>query len=231
MEKENILIIEDEAKIARFVELELNYEGYNVEVVNDGREGLDKAIQNDYDLIKLDVMLPSLNGMEVLRRLRSVSDVAVIMLSAKGEVTDKVMGLDIGADDYMSKPFAIEELLARIRVCLKRKRNTKDIEAKDLLNVGNLVIDDKKYTVSYKNENIELTKKEFDLIKYMVENKGIVLTRDKILENIWGDEYVGDTNVVDVYIRYLRSKIDNKFNTKIIHTVRGVGYQIKNEEN
>jgi len=230
MQKESILIIEDEAKIARFIELELNYEGYRVEVVNDGRKGLDKAIQNEYDLIILDVMLPSLNGMEVLRRIRLVSEVAVIMLSAKGEVTDKVMGLDIGADDYISKPFAIEELLARIRVCLKRKRNSNDTDTKKLLRVGNLVIDDKKYTVSYKNDNIELTKKEFDLIKYMLENKGIVLTRDKILENIWGYDYVGDTNVVDVYIRYLRSKIDDKFNIKIIHTVRGVGYQIKNEE-
>lgn len=230
MENSKILIIEDEVKIARFVQLELEYEGYKVEICHDGREGLDKAIKNDYDLIILDVMLPSLNGMEVLRRIRAFSNVTIIMLSAKGDVTDKVMGLDIGADDYMTKPFAIEELLARIRVALKRKLNSTPKANYDVLQVGKLSIDEKKYAVKYDEEIIELTKKEFDLLKYLIDNKGIVVTRDNILQKIWGYDYLGDTNVVDVYIRYLRSKIDNKFNIKLIHTVRGVGYQIKDEE-
>lgn len=231
MDKSNILIIEDEVKIARFIQLELQYEGYNVEICHDGREGLSLVIQNNYDLIILDVMLPSLNGMEVLRRIRAISDVTIIMLSAKGEVTDKVMGLDIGADDYMTKPFKIEELLARIRVCLKRKINNIPVVDNDILKVGKLIVDDKKHVVTYDNENIELTKKEFDLLKYILDNKGIVVTRDNILQKIWGYDYIGDTNAVDVYIRYLRSKIDNRFNIKLIHTVRGVGYQIKDEQN
>lgn len=230
MNEKKILIIEDEVKLARFVELELKYEGYKVDVSNDGREGLNKALDNEYDLILLDVMLPSLNGMEVLRRIRQVSDVLVIMLTAKGEVTDKVMGLDIGADDYMTKPFAIEELLARIRVAFKRKVEVKKVEEdNEITKIGNLCIDAKKHEVTYDREKIELTKKEFDLLKYLMDNKGIVLTRDMIVRNIWGYDYMGDTNVVDVYIRYLRSKIDNKFNINLIHTVRGVGYQAKDE--
>ncbi|MEG0843166.1 MAG: response regulator transcription factor [Romboutsia sp.] len=231
MDKPNILIIEDEVKIARFIQLELKYEGYSVDICHDGRDGLNMSIRGNYDIIILDVMLPSLNGMEVLRRIRQVSDVTIIMLTAKGDVTDKVMGLDIGADDYMTKPFAIEELLARIRVSLKRKRDNINNINTDTLIVGKLVIDDKGHVVTYNNENIELTKKEFDLLKYILENKGIVVTRDNILQQIWGYDYIGDTNVVDVYIRYLRSKIDNRFGVKIIHTVRGVGYQIKDENN
>ncbi len=225
----NVLIIEDENKIARFIELELRHEGYNVDIVSDGREGLNKALSNDYDIIVLDVMLPSLNGMEVLRRIRAVSDVSVIMLSAKGDITDKVMGLDIGADDYMAKPFAIEELLARIRVCLKRKSGLAS-KVKEELKVGKLVVNEKKHKVTYDNYEIELTKKEFDLLKYLIENKGVVVTRDNVLEKIWGYDYIGDTNVVDVYVRYLRNKIDNRFDVKIINTVRGVGYQIKDDE-
>lgn len=226
----NVLVIEDENKIARFIELELKHEGYNVDIVSDGREGLNKALSNDYDIIVLDVMLPSLNGMEVLRRIRAVSDVSVIMLSAKGDITDRVMGLDIGADDYMAKPFAIEELLARIRVCLKRKSGLISKSKEEGLRFGKLVINEKKHKVTYDNNEIELTKKEFDLLKYLVENKGVVVTRDNVLEKIWGYDYIGDTNVVDVYVRYLRNKIDNRFNVKIINTVRGVGYQIKDDE-
>ncbi len=227
---EKILIIEDESKIARFIELELRHEGYIVDISNDGREGLDKCLNNDYDMVILDVMLPSLNGMEVLRRIRNVSNIAVIMLSAKGEITDKVMGLDIGADDYMSKPFAIEELLARIRVCLKRKGITSKSEDETILSVNNLMINEKKHSVSYKDEVIELTKKEFDLLSYLVKNKNVVMTRESVLENIWGYDYFGDTNVVDVYVRYIRSKIDNRFDVKIINTVRGVGYVVKDEK-
>ncbi len=230
MSKRKILIIEDEVKLGRFVELELKYEGYEVDVRHDGREGLNSALENNYDLILLDVMLPSLNGMEVLRRIRQVKDVLVIMLTAKSDVTDKVMGLDIGADDYMTKPFAIEELLARIRVSFKRKGDINKIEEDfSITKVGNLCIDDKKHKVTYNDEVIELTKKEFDLLKYLMDNKGIVLTRDMIVRNIWGYDYIGDTNVVDVYIRYIRSKIDSKYKVNLIHTVRGVGYTIKDE--
>lgn len=229
MGKSKILIIEDEVKIARFLELELKYEGYQVEIAHDGREGLNLAINNEYDVIVLDVMLPSLNGMEVLRRIRAVSNVSIIMLTAKSDVTDKVMGLDIGADDYMTKPFAIEELLARIRVMLKRNKSHSIVKDENIITLGKLSIDIGRHLVTFNGEHIELTKKEFDLLKYMLDNKGIVITRDNILQNIWGYDYIGDTNVVDVYIRYLRSKIDNRFDIKLIHTVRGVGYQIKDE--
>ncbi|MTK10796.1 MAG: response regulator transcription factor [Clostridiaceae bacterium] len=227
MINEKILIIEDELKIARFVQLELEHEGYVVDQAQDGRIGLDKALKGNFDLIILDVMLPSLNGMEVLRRLRQSSEVPVIMLTAKDEVMDKVMGLDIGADDYMTKPFAIEELLARIRVTFKRKRIS--ISNSSLIEIGKLKLDMDKYTVTYDNESIDLTKKEFDLLKYLMINKDIVLSRESILEKVWEYDYAGDTNVVDVYIRYLRSKIDDKYNEKFIHTVRGVGYQLKHE--
>jgi two-component system, OmpR family, response regulator ArlR len=222
-----ILIIEDEVKIARFVELELKYEGYAVEQAHDGRVGLQKALEGEFDLIVLDVMLPSLNGIEVLRRLRQNSEVPVIMLTAKDDIMDKVMGLDNGADDYVTKPFAIEELLARIRVALKRKSIA--AAASKTLQLEKLCIDLEKHNVSYDSNSIDLTKKEFDLLKYLLENKNIVLSRDKILETVWGFDYFGDTNVVDVYIRYLRSKIDDKYDKKFIHTVRGVGYMIKYE--
>jgi two-component system, OmpR family, response regulator ArlR len=225
---QRILIIEDEVKIARFVELELKYEGYVVEQSHDGREGLEKAVEGNFDLIILDIMLPSLNGIEVLRRLRQSSEVPVIMLTAKDDIMDKVMGLDNGADDYITKPFAIEELLARIRVALKRKKveenNSKTLQ------LGKLCLDLEKHTVAYNNNPIDLTKREFDLLEYLLTNKNIVVSRDKILEAVWEFDYFGDTNVVDVYIRYLRSKIDDKFNEKFIHTVRGVGYMIKHEE-
>jgi len=224
--KGNILIIEDEIKIARFVEMELNYEGYKVTKVHDGRQGLMKARNEEFDLILLDIMLPSMNGIEVLRRIREESEVPVIMLTAKDETMDKVTGLDMGADDYITKPFEIEELLARIRVALKRKKVTKKQE----LRYKELLMDLEGYNLSYNGENIELTKKEFELLRYLLENKNRVLTRDKIIETVWGYDYFGDTNVVDVYIRYLRSKIDDKYNQKIIHTLRGVGYMIKDEK-
>ncbi len=227
MDEEKILIIEDEIKIARFVQLELQHEGYIVDKAADGRIGLEKALKEDFDLIILDVMLPSLNGMEVLRRLRQSSEVPVIMLTAKDEIMDKVMGLDIGADDYITKPFAIEELLARIRVTFKHK---KVLEVKsNIIEIGNLKLNMDKYVLTYDDEIIDLTKKEFDLLKYLMINKNIVLSRESILEKVWEYEYAGDTNVVDVYIRYLRSKIDDRFNYKFIYTIRGVGYQLKYE--
>lgn len=225
---QRILIIEDELKIARFLELELGHEGYLVDQANDGREGLNKALDNKYDLIVLDIMLPLLNGIEVLRRIRQNSEIPVIMLTAKDETMDKVIGLDMGADDYITKPFAIEELLARIRTALKRKGQK--LEAGKVLEVNSLRLDLDKYSVTFENEAVELTKREFELLKYLVENKNIVMTRDRLLETVWGFDYVGDTNIVDVYIRYLRSKLDDKYNRKLITTIRGVGYVIKDEK-
>lgn len=223
-----ILIIEDEQRIARFLELELQHEGYVIEKAYDGRNGLEKAQSDDFSLIILDIMLPGLNGVEVCRRIRQSSEVPIIMLTAKDSTMDKVMGLDTGADDYVTKPFAIEELLARIRVALKRKSSIYTKPSNTLL-VNGLKIDLDKYLVTYNDSPIELTKKEFDFLHYLMENKNMVLTRDQILEKVWGYSYFGDTNVVDVYIRYLRSKIDNKFNRKFIHTIRGVGYLLKDE--
>lgn len=228
MTNQKILIIEDEIKIARFIELELKYEGYTAEQCHDGREGLHKALEGNFDLIILDIMLPSLNGVEVLRRLRQNSEVPVIMLTAKDDIMDKVMGLDTGANDYMTKPFAIEELLARIRTALRRKKT--EIASLKTIQLEKLCLDLEKYNVTYAGNIIDLTKREFDLLKYLLENKNIVLSRDKILETVWNFDYFGDTNVVDVYIRYLRSKIDDKYNKKFIHTIRGVGYMIKNEK-
>jgi DNA-binding response OmpR family regulator len=223
-----ILIVEDEEKISRFLELELNHEGYAVEQAFDGKKALELLENNTYDLVILDVMLPKLNGMAVLRRLRKFSSVPVIMLTAKDDTMDKVMGLDSGADDYLTKPFEIEELLARIRVCLKRLKK-KEVKKSNCLNFNQLEINTDMMTVSYNDESIDLTKKEYELLKFLVENKRIVLSRDLILNKVWGYDYYGDTNIVDVYIRYLRSKIDEPFNQKIIHTVRGVGYILKDE--
>ena len=223
----HILIIEDEVKIARFLELELQHEGYEVSVSHDGREGLTLALAHSYDLVILDVMLPSLNGMEVLRRIRQVSDLPVIMLTAKDDVMDKVMGLDLGAQDYLTKPFAIEELLARIRVLFKLKTASLSTKQPNTLSCGKLTLYPDKFEVNYNGTPIILTKKEFELLEYLMKNKNIVLTRNQILENVWGYNYIGDTNIVDVYIRYLRNKIDQPFEQKLIYTIRGIGYQIK----
>jgi len=226
MMKEKILIIEDEEKLARFLEMELLYEGYQVEKAFDGRTGLELAQSEKFDLIILDIMLPGLNGMEVLRRLRRSTSIPVIMLTARDTIMDKVAGLDSGADDYMTKPFEIEELLARIRTAL---RKTRVMQQNEILTAGPLTMDVKAYAVSVYQQPVELTKREFTLLQFMLENKGIVLSREKLLEHVWGYDYAGDTNVVDVYIRYLRSKIDEVFAFKLIHTVRGVGYVIKDE--
>ena len=223
-----ILIVEDEEKIARFIELELKHEGYEVIKANNGRTGLEIAEKGGVDLVILDVMLPEINGLEVLRRIRKVSDIPVIMLTARDAVMDKVSGLDAGADDYVTKPFAIEELLARIRTALKKRVVTvkKDV---DVLSCGLLSLDKKKHKVVYNNTEIELTNREFTLLQILMENKNIVLTREVLIEKVCGYDYFGETNVIDVYIRFLRTKIDDVFNTKIITTVRGVGYVIKDE--
>lgn len=222
-----VLIIEDEIKLARFVELELAYEGYEVKVCNDGRVGLDTAMEEIFDLILLDLMLPGLNGIEICRRIRKVSEVPIIMLTAKDEVMDKVAGLDSGADDYLTKPFAIEELLARMRVALKRRNINEN--RKNILQVKDLIIDTDKRLVKVLDKSIELTKKEYELLVYLIQNKNIVLNREQILNQVWGYDYIGETNVVDVYVRYLRSKIDEQFDKKYIHTIRGVGYFVKDE--
>ena len=224
-----ILIVEDERKIARFLELELQHEGYEVETAGDGRTGLEKALSWKPDLMILDLMLPELSGIEVCRRLRHESDVPIIMLTAKDDVSDKVMGLDMGADDYMTKPFAIEELLARIRVGLKKHRAVAAAPAANVLTAGKLVLDPAKYSVTMDGTPISLTKKEFDLLKYLMQHKGQAVTRDALLSDVWGYDYAGDTNVVDVYIRYLRHKIDEPFGVKTLHTIRAVGYMFSYE--
>lgn len=224
---ERILLVEDEEKLARMVELELKYEGYQVEKALDGRRGLELALGDGFDLVLLDIMLPQLSGMEVLRRLRRESQVPVIMLTARDSVIDKVAGLDSGADDYITKPFAIEELLARIRAAL-RNRNGQSVQNIPLA-AGPLVMDVEKHQVTVRGQSVELTKKEFDLLRHLLENKGRVLTREALLDAVWGFDFVGETNSVDVYIRFLRSKLDDAFSLKLIHTVRGVGYVIKEE--
>ena len=222
-----ILIIEDEVKFARFVELELTYEGYSVTKAYDGRTGLELSEKEQFDLILLDVMLPGLNGLEVLRRIRRFSEVPIIMLTARDSVMDKVSGLDLGADDYITKPFAIEELLARIRAALRKQSRGPD---GNVLTAGLLRLDPARRQVTYDGTPIDLTKREFDVLQYLLENKGIVVSRDALLENVWGFDFDGQTNAVDVYIRFLRSKIDEVFDIHLISTVRGVGYVIRDED-
>ena len=222
-----ILIIEDEIQMAMFIEMELTHEGYNVSIEHDGRKGLKKAENGDYNLILLDIMLPGLNGMEICRRLRQTSKVPIIMLTAKGEITDRVMGLDMGANDYITKPFAIEELLARIRAI---RRNDIPKTSPSQIKVADIIMNNLTHQVTRNGKIIELTKKEYDLLEILLSNKNIVLTRELLIERIWGYDFDGDSNVVDVFIRYLRSKIDDDFESKIITTIRGVGYVIKGDD-
>lgn len=221
-DKKSILIVEDEAKIARFLQLELEHENYTVTACGDGREALGIALEQDFDLIILDVMLPSLNGIEVLRRLRQTKQTPVIILTARDQVVDKVTGLDIGADDYMTKPFAIEELLARIRLHIKRA-----VSSGNTFTCGKLKLNPDSRIADYDNQPIDLTKKEFDLLEYLMKNRNIVVSREKLLDAVWGFDFYGSTNVVDVYVRYLRSKIDDVYGVTIIETVRGSGYVIR----
>ncbi|MBQ8638272.1 MAG: response regulator transcription factor [Lachnospiraceae bacterium] len=222
----NILLIEDEEKIARFVELELKHEGYSVTKSYDGREGLELALSGCYDLILLDVMLPHLNGLEVLRRLRRSSEVPVILLTARDAVMDKVSGLDAGADDYITKPFAIEELLARIRVALKKRAGTGTQPTHELEAAG-VTLNEERHEVKCQEKPIELTNREFELLHALLKNKNIVMSREKLMDLVCGYDFAGETNVIDVYVRYLRSKIDDKFHIRLIQTVRGVGYVIR----
>lgn len=222
---ERILIVEDEAKLARFVELELTHEGYQVDKSLDGRDGLEKLESGAYDLALLDIMLPGLNGLEVLRRARRTVDTPVIMLTARDSVMDKVMGLDTGAEDYITKPFEIEELLARIRAALRK--GVRRQAASHVLSVGPLTLDVERYAAAWDGQPIELTHREFTLLKVLMENQGIVLSRNTLMERVWGYDYMGETNIVDVYVRYLRGKIDDVYGVKLIHTVRGVGYVLR----
>lgn len=217
-----ILLVEDEDNIASFVKMELEYEGYKVEVCDDGVKGLEFSIENEYDLILLDLMLPKLNGLELCRRLRKVKNTPIIMLTARDDVMDKVTGFQTGADDYVSKPFAIEELLARIEALLRRVNVNKVVANK--LEFNDISIDMDARIVMQDGEEINLTTKEYELLVELMKNKNKVLSRESLLENIWGYDYEAETNVIDVYIRHLRSKLKND---GYIQTVRGIGYVIR----
>ena len=220
----HILVIEDEAKLAQFIELELKYEGYQVTVATDGLEGLATARECHPDLILLDWMLPGISGLEICRRLRLTGDkVPIILLTAKDEVSDRVAGLDSGADDYIVKPFSIEELLARIRAHLRRAQE----EETDLLQFADLRLNRSTREVYRGNRLIELTAKEFDLLEYLISHPRQVLTRDQILERVWGYDFMGDSNIIEVYIRYLRLKLEANNEKRLIQTVRGVGYVLR----
>ena len=225
-----ILIVEDEEKIARFVELELQHEGYETEKAADGRTGLELAVNGKFDLCLLDIMLPELNGLEVIRRLRKSSSVPVILLTARDAVMDKVAGLDMGANDYITKPFAIEELLARIRAQLRQGENAHDASNSGVLTAGRLSLDPQRHEVRYSDTLVELTQKEFAMLELLLRNKDIVLSRETFLERVWGYDYMGETNIVDVYIRFLRAKLDARFGVTLIRTVRGVGYVLREAE-
>ncbi|HMM22494.1 MAG TPA: response regulator transcription factor [Selenomonadales bacterium] len=222
-----ILIVEDEAKIASFIQLELVHQGFTTVIETNGRKALDRITQENFDLILLDLMLPEMDGMEICRRVREVSTVPIIMLTARGDIEDKVTGLDIGADDYITKPFVVPELLARIRAALRKHNIFVQQQTEDVLSVKNMVLFPSRYEVQIDGQHVELTKKEYDLLEYLVRHKNWVLARERIVLEVWGYEYMGDTNVVDVYVRYLRSKLDEPFGQKYIHTVRGVGYVVK----
>jgi DNA-binding response OmpR family regulator len=220
----HILVVEDETKLARFVELELSYEGYRVSVMHDGLAGLTAARDSHPDLIVLDWMLPGLSGLEICRRLRATGDkVPIVLLTAKDEVSDRVAGLDAGADDYVVKPFSVEELLARVRAHLRRTQE----EDSDVLQFADLSLNRRTREVYRGERLIELTAKEFDLLEYLLVNPRQVLARDRILEQVWGYNFMGDSNIIEVYIRYLRLKLEANNEKRLIQTVRGVGYVLR----
>jgi DNA-binding response OmpR family regulator len=219
-----ILVIEDETQLAKFVQMELSYEGYAVTVANDGLSGLMMARDSEPDLVLLDWMMPGLTGVEVCRRLRSTgAKMPIILLTAKDDVADRVAGLDAGADDYVVKPFSIEELLARVRAHLRRN----DPQDTEMLQFETLTLNRKTREVFRGNRGIELTAKEFDLLDYLIAHPRQVLTRDQILEEVWGYDFMGDSNIIEVYIRYLRLKLEAEGEKRLIQTVRGVGYVLR----
>lgn len=233
MSKTSILVVEDEEKILRLLELELEYEGYEVGKAEDGLQAFELFMSRKWDLVLLDIMLPGISGIELLRRIRSHDTYTpVILLTAKSSVEDKVSGLDLGANDYITKPFQIEELLARIRVALRVKpmEEAKEEESSNTLQIADLQVNEQTREVIRGDEYIELTPREFDLLVYLLKNKRLVLNREQIIEAVWGYDYIGDTNVVDVYIRYLRKKMDQKADQALIHTVRGVGYVLREDK-
>lgn len=227
---EQILIIEDEENIARVLQLELEFEGYKTSIAHTGLDGLIKYREKAWDLVLLDLMLPGLNGLDVLRRIRADETFTpVILLTAKNEIEDKVKGLDLGANDYVTKPFEIEELLARVRAAIRLSKHTGAGKPKNdhYLEVGNLSINEQTREVKCGGRPIDLTPREFDLLLHLMKHPNIVLTREQLLDAVWGYDYFGDTNVVDVYIRYVRKKIDEGQMNSYIQTVRGVGYVLK----
>lgn len=225
----NLLLVEDDQAIAKVIRMELEHQGHKVSVAADGRTGLSKALEFGWDIILLDIMLPHLNGYEICREVRKKKDTPVLLLTAKDDVKDKVLGLDLGADDYLTKPFAMEELLARIRAILRRK-SAYFHQEQSRLNFRELEIDVLAYRAYFSGQEIHLTKKEFELLAFFVEHPDHVLTREMILDNVWGYDYYGDTNIVDVYVRFLRGKLDEPFQVHYLQTVRGVGYVLRVEE-
>jgi len=224
----NILLIEDDRAIAKVVALELEHQGHRVELAADGRVGLDMALTQDWDIILLDLMLPFLNGYEVCKQIRTRKNIPILILTSKDEVQDKVYGLDLGADDYLTKPFAMDELMARIRAVFRRKNPPVQIAGH--LKFRELELDTQAYQVYFGGQEVCLTKKEFELLTLFLEHPNHVLTREHILENVWGFDYYGESNAVDVYVRFLRGKIDERFQVHYLHTVRGVGYVLRAED-
>jgi DNA-binding response OmpR family regulator len=220
-----VLIVEDEPNFARFLELELVHESYEVTIAYDGNRGLELALEQEWDLILLDVMLPGMNGVDVCRKIREVKKTLIMMLTARNNVTDRVIGLDCGADDYIPKPFAIEELFARIRALFRRFEHSEQVLA--LYTFKDLVIDLMTRTVTQAGENILLTKREFDLLAFFMQNVNLVLSRDRILDKVWGYDSEVETNVIDVYVRYLRNKLNDPGDEKYIKTLRGIGYVMR----
>lgn len=226
---DRILIVEDEEKLNRMIELELKYEGYETGKALDGRTGLDMALSGGYDLVLLDIMLPGLNGLEVLRRIRKENErLPVILLTARDTTMDKVSGLDSGADDYVTKPFAIEELLARIRTALRKHAKAAAAPAEETAyTVQDVRLEKDARRVLVNGTEVKLTRKEFDLLECLMEHRGKVMDRSSLLEQVWGYDFAGETNSVDVVVRFLRSKIDEPYGLTLIETVRGVGYVIR----
>ncbi len=214
-------MVEDDAQILRVLRLELEHEGYLVETATDGLSGLEKALKEP-DIVILDLMLPKMDGLEVCTRVRAKSTVPIIMLTAKDRIPDRISGLDLGADDYLTKPFSVEELLARVRARL-RERNPKS----SLLSVSDLTMDRDRHEVTRGGRAIALTAKEYALLEYLLLHRNKVHTRDELFNGVWGSDFLGDSNLIDVYIRYLRGKIDDGFDDKLIATVRGVGYTLR----
>lgn len=226
---QKILIAEDEVNIARLLELELRREGFAAEVFHDGKSAFEAYKQGGYDLLLLDIMMPQMDGVELLHEVRKLGQTPVIMLTARGALEDKVAVLELGADDYIVKPFAMAEVTARVRSALRRA-TTPVSSTQKLLQNGLLTVDKDTYTVSYDGKALELTKKEYELVVYFMEQKGKVCSRQEIIKAVWGFDYIGDTNLIDVYIRYLRSKIDNVYDTCFFKTVRGFGYVMEEQD-